>query len=317
MAMLQERRTRMVFPLIMFCALTLLLPSTVTAYSQYSQIGADTNCASCHGDFRSNVYISPVDGQLWGNIHNLHRNTMLSGDCDACHSAGGRFPVLTDESLGGDGLAPIGCMGCHGRSEDNVAGNPSFPHGLGAGLRQHHTNAGVDACTDCHDDASPANYTPVGEQVLPSYYANPGTGHDNMPTGSCNDDGSEHFAGATLGLDNDGNSVYDTADPGCDISAVPVSSPMARLLQNHPNPFNPTTDIQYVMGEPGHALLQVFSVTGERVRTLVNANHDRAATYQVTWNGEGEDGRSLPSGIYFYRLESPNGVEMKKMVLLK
>jgi len=315
--MAKYHRTDLISPLIMFCALALLIPTTAFAYSQYSQNGDDTNCADCHGDFRSKNYISPVDGELWGDIHNLHRNTMLGGDCDACHNSGGRFPVFMDESAGGSGLEAIACMGCHGRSEDNVAGNPSFPNGLGAGLRQHHTNAGVDECTFCHDDASPANYTPVGEEVLPSYYANPGTGHDAMPTGSCNDDGSEHFAGATIGLDNDGDLLYDTADPGCNLTPVPGSFPSARLLQNHPNPFNPITNIQYVMDEPGHVLLQVFSVTGELVRTLVDARHDQAATYQATWNGQGEDSRTMPSGIYFYRLESPNGAEMKKMVLLK
>ena len=298
-------------------SLAVIFPSASSAYNQYSLNADDTNCATCHGDFRSNSYISPVDGQLWGNIHTLHRNTMLGGDCDACHLSSGRFPVRLDESAGGSGLAAIGCVGCHGRDEDNVVDNPSFPNGLGAGLRQHHTNAGVDDCVRCHDDADPANYTPVGEQVLPPYYANPGTGHDLMPKSSCNDDGSEHFAGATIGLDNDGDLDYDMADAGCDLSAVPVTHAASTLLQNHPNPFNPSTKIQYVMNDPGHALLQVYSLTGDRVKTLVDADHDQAATYTVTWNGQGEDGRALPSGIYFYRLESPSGSEMRKMILLK
>lgn len=315
--MQQQHRPGWTFQMILVSALVLLLASSSGAYEQYSENGDNTNCAGCHGDFRSNGYTSPVDGQFWGNLHNIHRQTMLSGDCDACHISSGRFPVPMDSSAGGSGLQPLGCMGCHGRDEDNVAGNPSFPNGLGAGLRQHHTNAGEDDCMGCHDDADPLNYTPVGEQVLPSYYANPGTGHDNMPTGSCNDDGSENFAGATIALDNDGDGIYDTADPGCDLSPVPGSSPMARLLQNHPNPFNPTTDIQYVMEGPGQVLLQVFSVTGELVKTLVDGRHDRAATYRVTWNGAGEDGRVLPSGIYFYRLATPQGAEMKKMMLLK
>lgn len=310
-------RTKGLASIVILFAIALIIPASSSAYTQYSQNGDDTYCASCHGDFRSNAYTSPVDDQVWGNIHNLHRSTMLSGDCDACHLSSGRFPTMMDESAGGSGLDPIGCVGCHGRAEDNVAGNPSFPFGFGAGLRQHHTNAGEDDCLGCHDDADPANYTPVGEQVLPPYYANPGTGHDMMPKASCNDDGSEHFAGATIGLDNDGDLEYDMADAGCDLSAVPVSHASGSLMQNHPNPFNPSTKIQYVMDHPGHALLQVFALNGERVKTLVDADHDQATTYTVAWNGQAEDGRVLPSGTYFYRLQSPAGVEMKKMILLK
>jgi len=294
---------------LMFCTLTILLPVTVSAYSQYSTDGGSTNCAQCHGDFRANNYTSLADGQDWGNLHNLHRNTMLNGDCDTCHQSGDRFPVLLDDSVGGSGLDPIGCMGCHGRAQDN---NP------GAGLRQHHFSAGVTLCFGCHVDADPANYTPAGEETPPPYYANPGTGHPSMPTDSCNDDGSEDFAGLSTGLDNNGDDLYDGDDPGCGISGVSTHSfPTASLLQNHPNPFNPSTHIKYVLDGPGHVRLQVFSVNGELVRTLVNAQHDQAMTYQVTWDGRNKDGRALPSGVFFYRLESPGGVEMKKMVLLK
>lgn len=315
--MFQKRTSNWLILLTLFCALSVFFPNSASAYTQWSIDDDATYCGSCHGDFRNNNYISSADGQLWGNLHNIHRSTMLSGDCNACHQAGDTFPVLIDESGGGDGLDPIGCMGCHGRAEDNVAENPSFPHGLGAGLRQHHTNAGVADCLECHADANPANYTPVGEEVLPPYYANPGNGHDSIPSESCNDNGSEDFAGASTGLDNDGDQLYDTDDPGCDVSAVPGNFAVARLLQNHPNPFNPSTNIQYVVEKPGHVLMQVFSVTGDLVRTLVNADHDQPATYQVTWNGQGRGGRAQPSGIYFYRLASPHGVEMKKMVLLK
>jgi hypothetical protein len=57
-------------------------------YDKYSQNDDATNCRECHGDFRSSNYISPVDGQDWGNLHNIHRSTMLSGDCDVCHIGG-------------------------------------------------------------------------------------------------------------------------------------------------------------------------------------------------------------------------------------
>jgi hypothetical protein len=190
------------------------------AYDQYSVNRDATNCRACHGDFRATSYVSPVDGQNWGNIHNLHRTTMLSGDCNACHFAT-RFPVMIASSAGGTGLSPIGCVGCHGRAEDDVAANPEFGAGYGAGLRQHHQNAGVTDCLECHQDADPASYTPVDENILPPYYANPGTSHPAMPTQSCNANGSENFAGAAQGLDNDGDGVYDTDDTGC---ASPVES---------------------------------------------------------------------------------------------
>ncbi len=200
-----------------FLALIALLASSRsgTAYTTYG--GDSSNCGSCHGDFRATAYVSPVDGQNWGNLHNVHRTTMLGGDCDACHGAD-TFPVILDESNGGTGLEAIGCMGCHGRSEDNVAGNPEVGagrSGYGAGLRQHHQNAGATVCSNCHLDANPANYTPVGENVLPPYYASPGTGHPAMPTQSCNGNGSENFAGAAQGLDNDGDDLYDTSDTNC------------------------------------------------------------------------------------------------------
>jgi hypothetical protein len=190
------------------------------AYDRYSVNRDATNCRACHGDFRAAAYVSPVDGQNWGNIHNLHRTTMLNGDCSACHFSS-RFPTFIGSSTGGTGLSPIGCLGCHGRAEDNVPGNPEFGAGYGAGLRQRHQIAGVTDCIECHADSDPANYTPVAENVLPPFYANPGTNHPAMPTQSCNANGSENFAGTAEGLDNDGNNIYDTNDVSC---ATPVET---------------------------------------------------------------------------------------------
>ncbi len=193
----------------------LLAAAQALAYPQYSANKDATYCRQCHGDFRANNYVSPHDGQNWGNLHDLHRQTMLNGDCNVCHGAG-RFPAILDASNGGGGLAPIACMGCHGRAEDDTAANPLWPRpGAGAGLRQHHARAGVTACAACHADANPANYTPVGEDVLPPYYASPGTGHPNIPSDPCNPNGVEDFAGATEGTDNDGDDLYDGSDPDC------------------------------------------------------------------------------------------------------
>ena len=189
------------------------------AYSTYSTDGSTGNCATCHGDFTSSPYTSPGGGPIWGDsLHNVHRNTMLNGDCNTCHGSGGRSPVVLDSSVGGTGLSPISCVGCHGRNEDVTPNDGAFGGagpGRGDGLRAHHAAAGVTSCAGCHN----ADTVPVGENVLPPYYGNSLTAHPNMPTNPCNQNGNENFAGGTEGLDNDGNDIYDGNDPACQAAA--------------------------------------------------------------------------------------------------
>lgn len=84
------------------------------------------------------------------------------------------------------------------------------------------------------------------------------------------------------------------------------------LLQNYPNPFNPSTKIQYVVSSMSYVVLKVYDVLGREVKTLVNEEQS-AGSYSVTF-----DGSNLPSGTYFYRLQTDNGfAETKKMVLVK
>ncbi|MFQ5591403.1 MAG: hypothetical protein ACE5HE_09595, partial [Phycisphaerae bacterium] len=186
--------------------------SESVAYPTYSQNRDATNCRACHGDFRASFYVSLSDGQNWGNLHNLHRSTMLTGDCNTCHGTP-FWPLALGSSNGGNGFAPIGCTGCHGREED--MGNDGLSPGRGAGLRQHHWNSGIRLCGNCHSDANPANYLPVGEDVLPSYYFSPDPNHASKPTDACSPNGEEDYAGSLEGLDNDGDGLYDTNDPDC------------------------------------------------------------------------------------------------------
>jgi hypothetical protein len=220
-----------------------LSASTSVAYPTYSQgkvINPDGeeeaygNCKTCHGGFRDPNYTSLSDGQPWAEIytevtetepvlelglHDIHRHIMLDkfsrSRCDVCHldrATVGRYPVVLNLSVTTE-LEPISCMGCHGRSEDDAAQN--FSGGYGAGLRQHHTNAGIKECMTCHADANPDKYTPVGESVLPPYYAQDNPEFPNKPTNSCNPHGEEDYAGSRKGLDNDGNGLYDNRDPDC------------------------------------------------------------------------------------------------------
>jgi len=186
------------------------------AYSQYSVDKDATNCRLCHGDFRASTYTSLVDEGSWPDgLHDTHREVMLNGDCDACHSSGPPFPVLLGSSAGGEGLAAISCSGCHGRAED---GTGSGSEGFGAGLRQHHWRHGVQSCgsSECHtDDSDPSLFTPVAENVLPPYYADSDPKHPSIPADPCNleaDGFLEDYAASTLGTDNDGDDLYDEQD---------------------------------------------------------------------------------------------------------
>ncbi|UCG51024.1 MAG: T9SS type A sorting domain-containing protein [Candidatus Latescibacterota bacterium] len=88
------------------------------------------------------------------------------------------------------------------------------------------------------------------------------------------------------------------------------------LHQNHPNPFNPTTTISFVLPERKTATLVIYDVEGRHVKTLVDNVLD-AGLKEVTWDGEDALGNQVSTGVYFYRLTAGNRTLTKKMVLLK
>ncbi len=90
------------------------------------------------------------------------------------------------------------------------------------------------------------------------------------------------------------------------------------LSQNYPNPFNPSTVISYSLAKRGNVELKIYDVLGREVATLVNKNQS-AGNYEVQFDASASSAtaRNLTSGIYFYRLQSGNFVESKKMVLVK
>jgi hypothetical protein len=88
------------------------------------------------------------------------------------------------------------------------------------------------------------------------------------------------------------------------------------LEQNHPNPFNPTTEIRFSIPSTSRVSLDVFNVTGQRIVTLVDEIL-AAGQHSVVWDGRDTDGNSVSSGIYFYRIVSGEFAATRKMVLLK
>jgi len=87
------------------------------------------------------------------------------------------------------------------------------------------------------------------------------------------------------------------------------------LSQNFPNPFNPSTKIQYTIGNAGLVSLKVYDVLGHEVATLVNGRQE-AGSYTVPFNTN-KGTLSLSSGVYFYRLEAGSFVSTKRLILMK
>ncbi len=107
-------------------------------------------------------------------------------------------------------------------------------------------------------------------------------------------------------IDNDGKFTYSN------IIEVNIEAPKEfELVQNYPNPFNPETTINYSIPQNGNVKLVVFNTLGEKIATLVNG-FTEAGTHSVKFNAG-----NLPSGIYFYQINTGNFSDVKKMILTK
>jgi hypothetical protein len=83
------------------------------------------------------------------------------------------------------------------------------------------------------------------------------------------------------------------------------------LSNNYPNPFNPSTRINFTIPHKAVVSLRVFSLSGSEVAELVSGEME-AGSYDIDF-----DAANLPSGVYFYKIQSDNFVQTKKMLLLK
>jgi hypothetical protein len=96
----------------------------------------------------------------------------------------------------------------------------------------------------------------------------------------------------------------------------PGGSRSSELLQNRPNPMGPLTTIAYRLAEDGPVSLRIYDTSGRRVTTLRDGR-ERAGFREVHWNGANREGKPMPSGVYFYRLETPGRSESRKLLLAR
>ncbi len=93
--------------------------------------------------------------------------------------------------------------------------------------------------------------------------------------------------------------------------------PVATILyQNHPNPFNPTTNIRFAVTNAGNISINIYNIKGEQIKTLVNAVYP-VGEHTVVWNGKDNNGKIVSSGVYFYHMLSKEYSSTRKMILMK
>jgi len=106
------------------------------------------------------------------------------------------------------------------------------------------------------------------------------------------------------------------------VKTVAVSSPVlakasgALEVRCYPNPFSSSTTIGYSLDRDAFVNLAIFDMTGRKVITLVNQKQPAGLRLE-TWNGKSEDGNSVPSGLYFYRIAAGDAIATGKMILQK
>ncbi|MCK5075819.1 MAG: T9SS type A sorting domain-containing protein, partial [Calditrichia bacterium] len=88
------------------------------------------------------------------------------------------------------------------------------------------------------------------------------------------------------------------------------------LKQNYPNPFNPITSIEFIIPRANHVKLEIYNMLGQKVKTLVNTKM-QAGPHTMQWNGKDEEGNSVSSGVYFYRIKAGKYSKIRKMLFLK
>jgi hypothetical protein len=107
--------------------------------------------------------------------------------------------------------------------------------------------------------------------------------------------------------------VLDLSQTGVDDGDSPL---VFALRQNNPNPFTAGTTLAFELPGPSHATLSVYNVAGRKVATVVDSDYP-AGRHSAVWNGQGDDGRDVSAGIYFYMLEAAQGRSARKLIKLK
>ncbi len=119
-----------------------------------------------------------------------------------------------------------------------------------------------------------------------------------------------------VNIDNT-NSFFGPIEVKTGTITTPPPAELKTTLNNaYPNPFNPSTFINYSVKEAGNVSINIYNIKGEKVRTLVNGQQN-AGSYRLEWNGKDHNGKTVGTGVYFYKMTAGKYTSIKKMMMLK
>lgn len=100
------------------------------------------------------------------------------------------------------------------------------------------------------------------------------------------------------------------------IEELSIGAEVFALHQNYPNPFNPETKISFSIPKDSKVELSIYNIKGQKVKTLAESDFEKGI-HQVIWDGKDNAGKSVSTGIYFYKMETDSFSAVKKAILLK
>jgi len=212
-----------------------------------------------------------------------------------------------------------------GSASNNAFGEPAIFFGYGKGMTKF-------------------EYTGTGSVLDTSNWSRADFGVDSLQTGGPN----KLFAGANLDRDSFGEvilayqGVSDSLYAGTDSAKANPNRIFLRVMEysgkstdlsvkdivlitpddfklnsNYPNPFNPSTTIEYTLPIASNISITIYNVVGQEVASLLQMQDKAAGTYHVTWNGMDNNGNKVASGTYFYSMRFGNFTKTKQMTFMK
>ena len=186
--------------------------------------------------------------------------------------------------------------------DNNSVQDPDF-EGYRIYRAMHQRDSSYHIIFDCNLTADNCTTSYVDEDILPNveyYYYVVAYKHDTEQ-----------------GILESGRAYTQTNTSATQVGIKDIILPQICILeQNHPNPFNPTTTLQYGLPEVTDVNLMIFDITGRKIKEWSISNQ-QAGWHEVIWDGTDQSGSLVSTGVYIYCLQAGNFVDTKKMVFMK